>query len=392
MAAPTFLWRDPGARAAASWSVEVTFADGSPALQRTSAGEPMKLGEIDPRAVGETNELPKLTPEQAAAHTWKPDAGDLGGDQETTRSTAPATVTFAGVDPRPPERAAVARARCACATSKDPVGAPIFYRDVPLMPSAGKNGRDPAARDEQGLADRLAAAQRLGAGQPRAAHRHAHLRQLPLVLARREDARHGPRRPEERQGPLRHRATSSRRPSIRNENVVAWSSFRSKLGNQLRVGFMSQVSPDGRHVVTTIKPKETERDERTAAPGCRCRSSSWCRSTTCRTSRTTASCRSSTRPAASWSWYDRASGELQPLPGRRRSALRAGELHLEPGRQVPGVLPRRGEGPAPAGPADGHVRERPERGRRSSTTSTASRSTRAAAASPSRSAAPRRTA
>ncbi len=40
--------------------------------------------------------------------------------------------------------------------------------------------------------------------------------------------------------------------TIRKEDVVAWSTFRGKLGGKLRVGFMSQVSPDGQRVVTTI--------------------------------------------------------------------------------------------------------------------------------------------
>jgi tetratricopeptide (TPR) repeat protein len=39
---------------------------------------------------------------------------------------------------------------------------------------------------------------------------------------------------------------------IRAENVIEWSTFRGKLGGKLRVGFMSQVSPDGRYVVTSI--------------------------------------------------------------------------------------------------------------------------------------------
>ena len=34
--------------------------------------------------------------------------------------------------------------------------------------------------------------------------------------------------------------------------MIAWSTFRGKLGGKLRVGFMSQVSPDGQRVVTTI--------------------------------------------------------------------------------------------------------------------------------------------
>jgi Flp pilus assembly protein TadD len=40
--------------------------------------------------------------------------------------------------------------------------------------------------------------------------------------------------------------------SIGNDEVVAWSTYRGKLGGKLRVGFMSQLSPDGQYVVTTI--------------------------------------------------------------------------------------------------------------------------------------------
>ena len=40
--------------------------------------------------------------------------------------------------------------------------------------------------------------------------------------------------------------------AIRKENVIEWSTFRGKLGGKLRVAFMSQVSPDGRYVVTMI--------------------------------------------------------------------------------------------------------------------------------------------
>ena len=46
--------------------------------------------------------------------------------------------------------------------------------------------------------------------------------------------------------------------TIRNEDVISWTSFREELGSQLREGFMSQVSPDGRRVVTTIKPPGTK--------------------------------------------------------------------------------------------------------------------------------------
>ena len=44
------------------------------------------------------------------------------------------------------------------------------------------------------------------------------------------------------------------RMTIRTENMLSWSSFPTENGSPVRVGFMSQVSPDGRHVVTTIRP------------------------------------------------------------------------------------------------------------------------------------------
>ena len=91
----------------------------------------MTIGEIDPRCIAESNQLPKLTPEQAAAHTWKPDAATWS---EITRRSAgrPATVTIAA--------SGGARAQVRISTSTDPVGAPIFYRDVPLMPTEVEKG------------------------------------------------------------------------------------------------------------------------------------------------------------------------------------------------------------------------------------------------------------
>ena len=46
--------------------------------------------------------------------------------------------------------------------------------------------------------------------------------------------------------------------SIRNEDVIPWSHFRGQADGQIRVGFMSQVSPDGQYVVTTIKGRRRQ--------------------------------------------------------------------------------------------------------------------------------------
>ena len=58
-----------------AWQIDVSFADGSKktVLHAVAKGEPMQVGEIDKRCISNTNKLPELNPEQAAAHTWKPD-------------------------------------------------------------------------------------------------------------------------------------------------------------------------------------------------------------------------------------------------------------------------------------------------------------------------------
>ena len=65
---PTFLWRDTGA-SATSWAIDITFPDGARGIRVKPSADRMHIGEIDPEAVSRNNELPKLTPEQAAART-----------------------------------------------------------------------------------------------------------------------------------------------------------------------------------------------------------------------------------------------------------------------------------------------------------------------------------
>ena len=69
--APTWLWRDPAATAA-SWEINVSFADGSPALRAVSAGERMRIGDSDPRCVSSTNLPPALTPGADRHHRTPP--------------------------------------------------------------------------------------------------------------------------------------------------------------------------------------------------------------------------------------------------------------------------------------------------------------------------------
>ena len=211
----------------------------------------MQVGEIDPRCVGKTNEPPKLTPQQAAAHTWKPDAGIWLSIKNHSAAGA-ATITFTGHRAKESE-VAVSRGRVRIQTSRDPVGAPIFYRDVPLMPSELEKGViKPLARSALPLI-----AWRLRyVGELRS---RLLLEGLHTCANCHSFSRDGKTLGMDLDGPANDKGLYAIVPikpqmTIRNEDVVAWSSFRGKLGDQLRVGFMSQVSPSGQYVVTTIKP------------------------------------------------------------------------------------------------------------------------------------------
>jgi Flp pilus assembly protein TadD len=251
---PEFLWRD-GAQTATAWTVEVTQAGGQPVASARTSGPPMRIGKIDPRCVSPTNKPPSLTPEQAAAHTWRPDAA-VWAEIKKNSVEGPVTVTVTGY--RAPDIAhAVSQGRTTIRTSADAVGAPIFYRDVPLMPSETESGViKPLDKNAIPLiAWRLrnvgdTSSRVLMTGIHSCANCHSF-------------AADGKTMGMDLDGPRNDKGLYALFPIqpqsvIRDQNVIAWSTFRGKLGGKLRVGFMSQVGPDGKYVVTTINDPGAE--------------------------------------------------------------------------------------------------------------------------------------
>ncbi len=245
---PTFLWRDPD-DSATVWQINVTFKDGSTGISVESPGDPMPIREIDERCISSTNELPGLTPEQAAGHSWKPDFDTWTAIKKGSAIQA-ATVTITGY-PDGNLAQAVSRGQVTVQTSTDPVGAPIFYRDVPLMPAETEKGViKPLARE----AVPLIAWRLLNVGETSS---RLLMEGLYSCANCHSFSRDGMTMGMDVDGPQNDKGLYAIVPvkpqmSIRNEDVVAWSTFRGKLGGRLRVGFMSQVSPEGQYVVTTI--------------------------------------------------------------------------------------------------------------------------------------------
>ena len=241
---PTFFWRDA---AATSWHIDVTFTDGAPHIHFITAGERLRIGPIDRDCISGTNELPKLTPREAAAWAWTPSAATWARIQ-TDSQKLPATVTITGYGSA---QSPSSQSQITLTTSKDPVGALIFYRDVPLMPSAGANGTvQPLAPS----AIHLIHWRVRDITQPES---HTVLKDMPTCANCHSFSMDGKTMGIDVDGPSNDKglyAVVSVRPHtvIENKDVVQWN--KDGQPGLSRVGFMSQVSPDGRYVISTFSP------------------------------------------------------------------------------------------------------------------------------------------
>jgi tetratricopeptide (TPR) repeat protein len=239
---PTFIWRDS---AATSWKITISFDNHAPTIRALARGQHMHFGPIDPDAIASTNELPKLTPEQAASWIWTPDAATWSAMQ--LHSTAqPATVTIIGYRRG---QTATSQSHVSFTTSTDPVGAPVFFRDVPLMPSEGKDGIVQPLPDS---AIHLIKWRIRDITKPES---HTVLTGMPTCVNCHSFSRDGKTMGIDVDGPNNDKGLYavvpiSKHISISNKDVVQWNTD-GKVG-KIRVGFMSQVSPDGQTVISTF--------------------------------------------------------------------------------------------------------------------------------------------
>jgi hypothetical protein len=247
---PVFEWRD-GSKAATVWRIEIAFTDGAAGIVAVSKGPRPRVGEIDPDCVADTNEMPRLTARQAVSHTWTPDRTTWEAIKKRSKAGA-ATVVITGLEGAAPGRE-VARGRVRIRTSTDPVGAPIFYRDVPLMPSELKKG---VIKPLSAAAVPLIMWRIRNVGERRD---RVVMENVPVCANCHSFSADGKTMGMDFDGLRNNKGrymlvSVAERMEIRDENIVQWSSPEGRLKGAIRVGFMSQVSPDGRYVATTVNP------------------------------------------------------------------------------------------------------------------------------------------
>ena len=247
---PAFLWRDD-AKGVAYWKIDISFGDGAAAIHATSKGQRPRIGNIDPDCVADTNEPPRLTPNMAAAHTWTPDAETWRTIKRHSVASA-ATVRIAGFRGDAPDQA-ISAGKMALHTSKDPLGAPIFYRDVPLMPSELEKG---AIKPLSLQALPLVAWRLRNVGETRS---RVVLEGMPVCANCHSFSADGKTMGMDLDGLQNNRGmyilkAVAPQMAVGKQDVIQWSSAAGRLKGNVRVGFMSQVSPDGQYVATTVNP------------------------------------------------------------------------------------------------------------------------------------------
>jgi len=250
---PTFLWHDL-AEQADTWLVEVTFqTQASPgvaeALRVIVPGATPPEGKIDPQAILDNNEPYKPTAYQASARSWTVPK-DLWATIKKRSVEAPATVTIRGFAGSDPTRF-VSSGSMTLTTSKDPVGAPVFYRDVLLdgIPGTAKRIMPLSKATLPKIAWRLKDISRddsrvVLSGMYTCANCHSFStdgRTLGMDI----DGPNGDK------GAYAIAAISEQM-LVENADIITWNSFKDKPEGHKTIGFMSSISPDGQFAITTL--------------------------------------------------------------------------------------------------------------------------------------------
>jgi len=189
------------------------------------------------------------TPYQASARSWTPDH-EFWDAIKSHSVDEPATATIYGFRNREPG-SILSKGKMELATSRDPVGAPIFYRDVPLMPSPTREGAiKPLASEALPLiAWRLRDVSRQDS--------RVVLTDLPTCGNCHSFSSDGKMLGMDVDGPTGDKGAYAIVPVSQNlvieaKDIITWNSFRDKPEGHKTIGFLSRISPDGQYVVTTV--------------------------------------------------------------------------------------------------------------------------------------------
>ncbi|NQT93552.1 MAG: PD40 domain-containing protein, partial [Lentisphaerae bacterium] len=257
--APTFLWHDDAESDA--WLIKVTFADTSRTIHALVPGRRPDPLPLDPTCTQEGGvNIYHETDYQAAARGWRPEAEvwELIKKESAERDAVVEVLGVGGVNaqrPTPnvqrPSLEVLAKGRVTIRTSKDPVGAPIFFRSVPLLDTTKATGVRTTVASVPLIEWKM---RNVSKAKP-----HVLLKDMPTCANCHSFSRDGTTMGMDVDGPGGDKGMYTVSPvketlEINTENIFTWSDFKhGKRPKDFKIfGFLSRVSPDGQYVVSTV--------------------------------------------------------------------------------------------------------------------------------------------
>jgi type IV pilus biogenesis/stability protein PilW len=249
MVAPMFLFHDQAVKASL-WLIDISTAGGTgPVRVLTDGRRPKKV--MDPRC-GAPNEDYQEPEYQTSAKGWTPSAEIWRALTEKPETDV--TITISGlVAPdwtKPVGRISLlSRGSVVLRVSKDPVGAPIMYRDVPLLPTSNEKGLiQPLPEGSLPLIEwRLR-----DLSEPSST---LVLKDMPTCANCHSFSKDGKYLGMDMDGPNGDKGAYAMAPIvpkivIEQKQVYTWNEYDP---NWQTFGLFSRVSPDGRYVVSSVE-------------------------------------------------------------------------------------------------------------------------------------------
>jgi tetratricopeptide (TPR) repeat protein len=240
MAAPTFVWSDPAAKAD-TWLIDVVSGDGRKHFYvLTQGATPARARDSDPRTLSEAAAAYNPVP-PVSLRRWMPSPDTWEQIKHLSQSQA-AAVKIVGFHSAEPNQS-LSRGRFNLTTSDDPVGAPIFYRDVPLpFPHVLLNLKSIRWRlgDVSSYKPPTLLADMKVCG-----NCHSFTSDGKTLAM---DVDYGSDKGSY------VIAEIERQTVLEKSKVISWSDYRRE-DKEPTFGLLSQISPDGRYVISTVKDR-----------------------------------------------------------------------------------------------------------------------------------------
>jgi Tol biopolymer transport system component len=239
VAAPPFVWSDPAPQADV-WLIDLAF-DANHVCVLTQGATPPRAPDDDPRSVSQASAAYHPPAAANPVRRWRPDPQDWDRIKGLWRSgTGIVTITGFSGDTL---GVALSRGHVKLSLSEDPVGAPIFFRDVPL-PFRHVLANLDSIRWRLGEVSRYES-RTLLTGMKVCGNCHSF---TPDGKTLAMDVDYGSDKGSYVIADIHPRTVLSK------DQVISWSDYLRD-DKEPTFGLLSQISPDGRYVVSTVKDR-----------------------------------------------------------------------------------------------------------------------------------------